>query len=198
MPETEKRSLSSASLGSREDFGDGLVEVRDRLGDEGPRATRWVQHVLVQRVGHHLSHHGPSQPVRGVVLAQLTALVGRYYRLVQDGRDVVGRLLPVEPCDASGEGLEHGQAAHLRGPGEEVRFHNPLQPRLVAEVAAVQQVAWVGLSQVADVGSETRLDDHSDDCGQVGVADEQIVHLGGAACYFAECGGKQVFPQLPS
>ena len=112
-------------------LGGGLVEVLDRLGDEGPGTAGGVQNVLIQRVGHHLSHHGAGQPVGGVVLAELAAFVGRYDRFVEDGGDVVGRLLPVEPCDTAGEGLEHGQAADLRWPGEEVGFHDALQPVLL-------------------------------------------------------------------
>ena len=154
--------------------------MRDRLGYEGTRAAGGVQNVLIQRVGHHLLHHGPGQPVRGVVLTQLAALVGRYDRLVQDGSDVVGRLLPVEPCDTSGEGLEHGEAADLCGPGEEVGLHDALQTRLVSEVAAVEEVGGVGLGQLVDVAAEGCLHHHANDGGQVGMADEQIVHLGGA------------------
>ena len=127
----------------------------------------------------------------------MAALVGRYYRLVQDGSDVVGRLLPVEPGDPAGEGLEHGQAAHLCGPGEEVGLHDALQPRLVAEVAAVEEVRGVGLRQLVDVAAEGRLHNHAYDGGQVGMADEQVVHLCGIVGYFAQGGREQVLPQLP-
>ena len=153
--------------------------------------------MLIQRVGHHLAHHGPGQPVRGVVLAQMAALVGRYDRLVQDGSDVVGRLLPVEPGDTAGEGPEHGQTAHLRWPGEEVGLHHALQARLVSEVAAVEEVGGVGLGQLVDVAAEGRLHHHANDGGQVGMADEQVVHLGGIGGYFAQGGREQVLPQLP-
>ena len=104
MPETEKAEPVQRLFGIEGRFGGGIVEVGNRLGHEGPRAAGGVQNVLVQRVGHQLSHHGPGQPVRGVVLAELAALVGRYDRLVQDGSDVVGRLLPVETWRHGGRG----------------------------------------------------------------------------------------------
>ena len=175
----------------------GLVEVRDRLGDEGTRAAGGIQNVLVQRVGHHLAHHGPGQPVRGVVLAQLAALVGRDDGLVQDGGDVIRRRMPVEPCDSPGEGLEQWQATHLRGPGEEVRFHDTLKTGLAAEVTAVEQVRGIGLRQPVDVAAEGRLHHYADDGGQVGMADEQVIHLSGIICDFSQGSRKQVLPQLP-
>ena len=58
----------------------------------------------------NLAHDGAGEPVRGVVLAELAALVGRNDGLVEDGRDVVGGLPPVEPGDAAAESREEGQA----------------------------------------------------------------------------------------
>ena len=197
MPETENRSLSSASLGSRDDLAAASLKCSTASATNVPEPQAGIQNVLIQRVGHHLAHHGPGQPVRGVVLAQMAAFVRRYDRLIQDRSDVVGRLLPVEPGDPAGEGLEHGEAADLRGPSEEVGLHDALQSRLVSEVAAVEEVGGVGLGQLVDVAAEGRLHHHANDGGQVGMADEQVVHLGGIGGYFAQGGREQILPQLP-
>ena len=84
-------------------FG-GLNEMIDRLCDEGARPAGWVEDVLVQGIGHHLPNDGPRQPVRGVVLPQLTPFIGRDDRLVQDGGDVGGSPSPVESGYAPGQG----------------------------------------------------------------------------------------------
>ena len=169
----------------------------DGLGDEGAGAAGGVEDRLVQGVGHHLADHCAGEPVGGVVFAKLTAFVGRDDCLVEDGCDVVGGLLPVEAGDAAGEGLDEGQAAiHLGGPGEEVRLYHALQARLAAELASVEEVGGVGFRQPVDVDAEGGLHDHADDGGEVGVADEQVVHLVGGAGHFAEGGGEEVLPKL--
>ena len=89
--------------------------------------------------------------------------------------------MPVELGDAAGERPEQGQAANLDGPGEEVGFHDALKAGLAAEVAAMEQVGGVGLSQSIDVAAERRLHHHADDGGQVGVADKEVVQLIGGA-----------------
>ena len=108
----------------------------DRLGDEGAGAAGRVEDVLVERFGHHLLHDGPRQPVRGVVFPQLTALIGRYDGLVENGGNVVRSLLPVEPGNAPGHGPQEGQPSDLGGPGEKVRLHDPLKAGLASEVVA--------------------------------------------------------------
>ena len=114
----------------------GFDEVVDRLGDEGAGAAGRVEDVLLQGVGHHLPHDGARQPVRGVVLPQLAPLIGRYHGLVEDGRYIVGSLLPLEPGYTTGKGREQWQPAHLGGPREEVRLHDPLKTGLASEVVS--------------------------------------------------------------
>ena len=55
----------------------GGYEVGYSLGDEGAGAACGVKDALVDGVCYDLSHDGPCQPVRGVVLAKLAALIGR-------------------------------------------------------------------------------------------------------------------------
>ena len=175
----------------------GLDEVGDGLGDEGPGAAGGVEDGLLEGVRHHLPDHGSGQPVGGVVLAKLTAFVGRDHGLVEDGRHVVGGLLPVEAGDATGEGLDEGEAAFdLRGPGEEVRLHHALQAGLAAELPSVEQVCGVVLRPLSDVDAEAGLDHHPDDGGEIGVADEEVVHLRLGAGHLAEGGHEQVAPKL--
>ena len=66
----------------------------------------------------------------------------------------------------------------------------PWIPVLAQEFAAEDQVPGVGLREVADVDAEPGLDHHADDGGEVGVADEEIVHLFAAFGNFAECSGE--------
>ena len=152
-------------------------EVGDCFGDEGPGAAGRVKDVLVQRVGHHFPHDGARQPVRGVVLPQLAALIGWYDGLVEDGGNVVGSFLPVEPGYAPGQGPEQGHPSHLGGPRKKVRLHDPLKTGLASKVAAKEQVRRVVLRQPLDVTAEGGLDDHADDGAQVGVSHEQVVQL---------------------
>ena len=65
---------------------------------------------------------------------------------------------------------------------------------LAAEVAAVEQIGGIGLSQPVDVAAERRLHHHTDDGGQVCVADKEVVQLVGGAGYLSESGGEQVLP----
>ena len=85
---TEKRSLSRTSLGSSGVFRAASMKWETASAMKAPEPQAGVQDGLVQRVGHHLPHHGPSEPSRSVVLAELAALTGRYDRLVEDGGDV--------------------------------------------------------------------------------------------------------------
>ena len=114
---------------------------------------------------------------RGVVLSQLAPLVGRYDGLVEDGGNIVGSLLPVEPGYTTSLDSQQGQPAYLGGPREEVRLHDSLKTGLASEVAAKQQVRRVVLRQALDVAAEGGLDHHADDGAQVCVSDEQVVQL---------------------
>ena len=116
----------------------GGYEVGYSFGYEGAGAACGVEDALVEGVGYGLSHDGPCQPVRGVVLAKLAALIGWDDGLVEDGGDVVGGHFPVEPGDAAGECTEQGLAADLCGPGEEVGLDDALKAGLAAEVAAME------------------------------------------------------------
>ena len=193
----------------------GGDEVGHRLGHEGAGAAGRVQHALVQRVVHQLLYHGAGQPCGGVVLPQLPPLLWRYDRLVQGGGGVRGGLGPVEAGHPAGQGLQQRVAADLIGPGEEVRFEHPLQPRAVAQLPTLEQVGGVVGGQLADVDTEGGLHHHADDGAQVGVADEQVVHLLRADANlrqsrarlvahplravgdFAQGGAQQVIPQPP-
>ena len=129
----------------------------DRLGDEGSRPAGRIEDVLVEGIGHHFPHDGARQPVRGVVLSQLAPLVGRYDGLVEDGGNIVGSLLPVEPGYTTSLDSQQGQPAYLGGPREEVRLHDSLKTGLASEVAAKQQVRRVVLRQALDVARRRRL-----------------------------------------
>ena len=75
-------------------------EVVDRLYDERAGAAGGIEYPLLQRVGDKLADHGAGEPVRACsTLSESPSLVGRDDRLVQDGRDVRGRVRPVEPRD---------------------------------------------------------------------------------------------------
>ena len=102
--------------------------------------------------------------------------------------------MPVKPGDAAGECPEQGQSADLDGPGEEVGLDDTLKSGLAAEVASVEQIGGIGLSQSIDVAAERRLHYHADDGGQVGVADKEVVQLIGVAGYLSESGGQEVLP----
>ena len=74
---------------------------------ERPGTAGGVQHSLTQGGVHQFPDHGPGQPGGGVVFAQLSALLRRYHRLVQDDGGVRrAPFSPVEPRDAAGKGLQ--------------------------------------------------------------------------------------------
>ena len=73
----------------------------------------------------------------------------------------------------------------------------PCSPVLLRKSRAMQQVGGVGLRQPVNVDAEGCLYDHADDGAQVGVADEQVVHLVGIAGDLAQGRGEQVLPELP-
>ena len=149
MPATEKAQPLQHFFRVKGGLVGCLYEVGDCFGDEGAGAAGRVEDVLVERFGHHFLHDGPRQPVRGVVFPQLAPLIGRYHGLIEDGRYIVGSLLPVEPGYTTGQGPEQWQSAHLGGPREEVRLHDPLKTGLASEVAAKEQVRRVVLRQAA-------------------------------------------------
>ena len=106
----------------------------------------------------------------------------------------LGAAYPVEPGDAAGECAEHLKAADLGGPGEEVRLDDALQAGLAAEVAAMEQVCGVGRREPANVDAEAGLHDHAYDGGQVGMADEEVVHLGGVVGDLSQGRSEEVLP----
>ena len=154
-----------------------LYEVGDCFGDECSRPAGGVEDVLVHWVGHHFPHDGARQPVWRVVLSELAALIGWYDGLVEDGGNVVGSLLPVEPGYAPGQGPEQGHPSHLGGPRKKVRLHDPLKTGLASKVAAKEEVRRIVLRQAPNVAAEGRLDHHAYDGAQVGMSDEQVVQL---------------------
>ena len=53
----------------------------------------------------------------------------------------------------------------------------PCKPVARYKLPSLEQVGGVGLGQAANVDAEGSLHHHADDGAQVGVADEQVVHL---------------------
>ena len=106
------------------------------------------------------------------------------------------RVAPIEPGDAMGQRFQQRQAANLGRPGEEVGLDDALQAGRAAELPADQQVGRAGCRHPPDVDAERGLDDHADDGGQVGVPDEQIVHLLRRAGDLAQRGAQEVVPEL--
>ena len=157
-------------------FGGG-DEVGHRLGHEGARAAGGVQYALPQRIVDHLSNHDAGQPGRSVVFSQLPPLLRRYNRLVQGSGSVRRCFGPVEPGHPAGQGLQQRVAADLDWPGEEVRFQHSLQPRGPEQLPSLEQIGRVRLGQAANVDAEGGCNHHPDDGAQVGVANEQVVHL---------------------
>ena len=89
----------------------------------------------------------------------------------------LGALLPLEPGYTTAQGPQQWQPAHLGGPREEVRLHDPLKTGLASKVSAKEQIRRIILRQVPDVAAEGGLDDHADDGAQVGVSHEKVVQL---------------------
>ena len=185
-----------------EDFGrlplggsGGGDEVGHGFGEERAGAAGRVQNPLPEGVGYEFADDGAGQPGGGVVFAQLPPLLGRDDGLVEQDGDVGGGVPPVEAGDATGQGFDEGQSAHLGRPGKEVGFQNALQAGASVQFAALKQVGGVGLGQLADGDAEGRLHHHADDGGEVGVADEEVVHLGGVVGNFAEGGAQEVVPE---
>ena len=169
--------------------------MADSLGDEGSGAAGRVEDALVERVGNELLHHGASQPVGGVVLAEGAAFFGRDDSFVEDGGNVGRSVEPVEAGNAAGQRLDEGVAANLVGPGEEVGLDDAAETGGVVEAATLQQVRGVGFGQLTDVDTEGSLHGNADDQTQVGVADKQPVQSGLIVGDFAEGGTKQVVPE---
>ena len=184
MPATEKRSHSNTSLESRAVAFAASMTSATKVPDA--RRVGLVE-------GSVTTSRTIAPPVRGVVLP---AGFGRYDGLVEDGRYIVGGLLPVEPGNAPGQGCQQGHSSHLGGPREKVRLHDPLKTGLASKVAAKKQVRRIILRQARDIAAEGSLDHHADDGAQVGVSDEQVVQLIPRPSDLTQSCREQVLPQL--
>ena len=175
----------------------GVAKMVHRCDQESAGTASRVQDALINRIRYHFLDHRLGQPRRGVVFPQLLPLVGRDDVFVEDGPNVRRRFQPVEVGNAAGQGLEKGTPANFRRPGKEVRPHNSPQVGSVAETPSVEQILRFNGRQSPQVKAKGCLYHHTNHRAEVGMADEQVIHLLRAGTHFPQGRAEQILPQPP-